>query len=1065
MDCMAASYEKETKVCKKHTEAQDHTLVPVDTVTGLYAAITSRRAATDGFAVVRGRLNFAGAQVGSFNGHRSVTFCKAKCAEDPLCNSFQYHDHTGCYLRTACVTSSSILLPAADSFYYTYYKTKGECTPLWDLDEASRDRVFYPEDPFGSSVSTFARAFMGNRRRGFRQNYYLKHLMRTGFAEVSIEESDAVRRLDMDELAAAPLPRRLAAVGDCGVNCTEMCRPQSATKAEMTMCQIACLEKCAEENVTSDDSDLYWTSSSTTYGSAMYTGTTTMLAEDSDNETMTVTMTTRSSSMVAQDSENWTMSMTMTTSSSSMVTEDSDNATMTTSATSSTSTYVLYGENESTTAEDSDNETWKMTMTTTATSTATQDDNTTTTATVTSTVTTTQPPPPVRLVALSGDIFNVGDPLPEAGFVSGRVEVFYNDHWGTVCKDGFDDVEAQVVCNELGLAGTWGRYDSSAQAGLPGSEEQTIWLDDLNCQGDEGFLSTCENAGWGINNCWHTEDAKVTCDTVTTTQTTQTITRTDPTTSTTTAFPLQTVTARKGFVRQDLTGRCLGPTSCEEEAELQAQECEFFLPGTMQRWEVNTLGMMQSIACPGMCAGPSGETPVSWVKRSMILVSCNHTEFTYENTEQRFVFHEQGQIQSQWSSMCLDTEGDLGYGDGTIVWKACEMQASCWKRNYKWTPDSMPGTGQESEPTAADCQQRCKSVAGCTHFSWWTNGRCFLQDSSAVLTYDHWAYQGPAECEEMISDQLWKFVEADVAKVPKKGLLRSAGYSRCIAPAGGTAVLVRTEVAAGFRKESQDVTDIEYFSDGDEQVYGGETVGGGSHESVMATFTKLAARQVRKVFQAVGNPDAGLGLSQWLSLFELRLKVSVRVALTETEDPFSSQKAILSKGDILTQLEPDFEREGMQRAKVQCPHLASEGYVTLRANRGTVHVQSFPQDLENLALAEPVDLARSAAAAVTEKELKLQDEAMDRGDQEAAAHDGPELCGSRAGFVRAVREILGEKTKTFRFTPDALHLLQLTSEWYITDAAADWAWLAMHAKRKTVQIEDVISWKRLRHDR
>ena len=67
--------------------------------------------------------------------------------------------------------------------------------------------------------------------------------------------------------------------------------------------------------------------------------------------------------------------------------------------------------------------------------------------------------------------------------------------------------------------------------------------------------------------------------------------------------------------------------------------------------------------------------------------------------------------------------------------------------------------------------------------------------------------------------------------------------------------------------------------------------------------------------------------------------------------------------------------------------------------------------------------------------------------------------------MRAVREILGEKTKTFRFTPDALHLLQLTSEWYITDAAADWAWLAMHAKRKTVQIEDVISWKRLRHDR
>ena len=31
----------------------------------------------------------------------------------------------------------------------------------------------------------------------------------------------------------------------------------------------------------------------------------------------------------------------------------------------------------------------------------------------------------------------------------------------------------------------------------------------LRFTGDEGFLSLCSNAGWGINNCWHTEDAKV----------------------------------------------------------------------------------------------------------------------------------------------------------------------------------------------------------------------------------------------------------------------------------------------------------------------------------------------------------------------------------------------------------------------------------------------------------------------------------------------------------------------------------------------------------------------------
>ncbi|CAE7321137.1 unnamed protein product [Symbiodinium microadriaticum] len=133
----------------------------------------------------------------------------------------------------------------------------------------------------------------------------------------------------------------------------------------------------------------------------------------------------------------------------------------------------------------------------------------------------------------------------------------------------------------------------------------------------------------------------------------------------------------------------------------------------------------------------------------------------------------------------MDTDGDLGYGDGTVVWKACEMQmvspalhpcleqASCWKRNYKWEPLSMPGTGQESEPTAADCQQRrsvfrsvfltfsskALQVRSRMHPLLVVDQRSLLPSGSAVLTYETWVLF------RMISDQLWKFVEADVAKV------------------------------------------------------------------------------------------------------------------------------------------------------------------------------------------------------------------------------------------------------------------------------------------------------------
>ena len=35
--------------------------------------------------------------------------------------------------------------------------------------------------------------------------------------------------------------------------------------------------------------------------------------------------------------------------------------------------------------------------------------------------------------------------------LSGRVEVKYNEQWGTICNTGFGQDEAKVLCNMLGL--------------------------------------------------------------------------------------------------------------------------------------------------------------------------------------------------------------------------------------------------------------------------------------------------------------------------------------------------------------------------------------------------------------------------------------------------------------------------------------------------------------------------------------------------------------------------------------------------------------------------------------
>ncbi|NXS63440.1 DMBT1 protein, partial [Brachypteracias leptosomus] len=38
-----------------------------------------------------------------------------------------------------------------------------------------------------------------------------------------------------------------------------------------------------------------------------------------------------------------------------------------------------------------------------------------------------------------------------------------------------------------------------------------IWMDETNCTGLESTLSTCRARLWGINNCYHEEDAGVVC--------------------------------------------------------------------------------------------------------------------------------------------------------------------------------------------------------------------------------------------------------------------------------------------------------------------------------------------------------------------------------------------------------------------------------------------------------------------------------------------------------------------------------------------------------------------------
>ena len=91
----------------------------------------------------------------------------------------------------------------------------------------------------------------------------------------------------------------------------------------------------------------------------------------------------------------------------------------------------------------------------------------------------------------------------------GRVEVYFNGKWGTICDSSWDINEANVVCRMLGYSYALLARPSSYY----GKGRGPIWLDSVECTGREISIGECYHSGWRVHSrtCNHRRDAGVLC--------------------------------------------------------------------------------------------------------------------------------------------------------------------------------------------------------------------------------------------------------------------------------------------------------------------------------------------------------------------------------------------------------------------------------------------------------------------------------------------------------------------------------------------------------------------------
>ena len=96
--------------------------------------------------------------------------------------------------------------------------------------------------------------------------------------------------------------------------------------------------------------------------------------------------------------------------------------------------------------------------------------------------------------------------LVDCNYRGCRLEVLFEDEWGSVCGKGFKEETAGMICSMLGFANNQAIVNPRKGGG-----SGMVWLSEVSCMGSEGDVGDCKHSPWSANNCAHSEDVGICC--------------------------------------------------------------------------------------------------------------------------------------------------------------------------------------------------------------------------------------------------------------------------------------------------------------------------------------------------------------------------------------------------------------------------------------------------------------------------------------------------------------------------------------------------------------------------